>query len=235
MNKLKTILVSGIVAAMSFSSIANSIEFRAGLTANASAYYGNVQETLKDSGRKTSEEALAAFDYMSGFAEISFDEAYGITFGAEYVPDAISLSTADRTIQCKVYTNAACVVGEDAKGGIQAVQADITDLVTGYVAIPVMSTGLSVKIGIMQGSLETKEVLATGSTYKDEDIGGTTVGMFYDGGLGEHAFYRVEAAYIEFDDISATGSEVGGTTGSFNKVVAEMGGVKASLSIGARF
>ena len=237
MNKLKTILVSSAIVAMSFSSIANSIEFRAGLTANTSAYYANVTETLKDNGRKTSDEALAAFSYASGFAEVGFGEVYGITFGAEYVPDAISLTSATRVLDCSTATSdgVACVTGQDTKGGIQSIQADVTDLVTGYVAIPLMSTGLSVKIGLMQGSLETKETLATGSSYKDEDLAGKTVGMFYDGDLGEHAFYRVEAAYIEFDDISATGSEVGGTAGTYNKIVAELGGVKAALSIGARF
>ena len=237
MNKLKTILVSSAIVAMSFSSIANSIEFRAGLTANATAYYGNVEETLKDNGRKRSDEALAAFNYASGFAEVGFGEVYGITFGAEYVPDAISLTSATRVLDCSTATSdgVACVTGQDTKGGIQSIQADVTDLVTGYVAIPLMSTGLSVKIGLMQGSLETKETLATGSSYKDEDLAGKTVGMFYDGDLGEHAFYRVEAAYIEFDDISATGSEVGGTAGTYNKIVAELGGVKAALSIGARF
>jgi hypothetical protein len=238
MNKLKTILVSSAIVAMSFSSIANSIEFRAGLTANATAYYGNVEETLKDNGRKTSEEAIAAFNYASGFAEVALsDAAYGITFGAEYVPDAISLTSATRVLDCSTATSdgVACATGQDTKDGIQSIQADVTDLVTGYVAIPLMSTGLSVKIGLMQGSLETKETLATGSSYKDEDLAGKTIGMFYDGDLGEHAFYRVEAAYIEFDDISATGSEVGGTAGTFNKIVAELGGVKAALSIGARF
>ena len=235
MNKLKTILVSGAVVAMSFSSIANSIELRAGLTANTSAYYANVTETLKDSGHKESTEALAAFGYASGFAEIAFDEAYGITFGAEYVPDAISLTTADRLIQTSLYASGGTPAGEDTQGGIQQVQADVTDLVTAYLAVPIMETGLSVKIGIMQGSLETKETLATGSTYKDEDLDGSTIGMFYDGDLGEHAFYRVEAAYMEFDDINATGSQVGGTANSYNKINAEIGGVKAALSIGARF
>ena len=237
MNKLKTILVSSAIVAMSFSSIANSIEFRAGLTANATAYYGNVEETLKDNGRKSSDEALAAFNYASGFAEVGFGEVYGITFGAEYVPDAISLTSATRVLDCSTATSdgVACVTGQDTKGGIQSIQADVTDLVTGYVAIPLMSTGLSVKIGLMQGSLETKETLATGSTYKDEDLDGSTIGMFYDGDLGEHAFYRVEAAYMEFDDINATGSQVGGTANSYNKINAEIGGVKAALSIGARF
>jgi len=235
MNKLKTIVVSGIVAAMSFSSIANSIEIRAGITANSAAYYGNVTETLKDSGDKTSEEALAAFSYASGFAEIAADAVYGIGFGVEYVPDAISLSTADRVIQTSQYAARTTPEGEDTQGGVQNITVDVTDLLTAYLAIPLMDTGLSLKLGLMQGSMETKETLATGSTYGNHDIEGSTIGLFYDGGIGDMAFYRIEGAYIEFDDITANGSEVGGTTGSFNKIVAEMGGVKASLSVGIRF
>ena len=235
MNKLKTIVVSGIVAAMSFSSIANSIEIRAGITANSAAYYGNVTETLKDSGHKTSEEALAAFSYASGFAEIASESVFGIGFGIEYVPDAISLQTADRLIKCKVYTGGGCVTGEDAENGVQSVAVDVTDLLTAYLAIPLMNTGLNLKLGLMQGSLETIETLATGSTYGNRDIEGSTIGLFYDGGIGDMAFYRIEGAYITFDDLTADGSEVGGTAGSFNKIVAEMGGVKASLSVGVRF
>ena len=235
MNKLKTILVSGAVVAMSFSSIANSIELRAGLTANTSAYYANVTETLKDSGHKESTEALAAFGYASGFAEVSFDSLMGVTFGAEYVPDAISLTTADRVIQTTLYASGGTPTGQDTQGGIQSVQANVTDLTTAYIAIPLMETGLNVKIGYMQASLETVETLATGSTYKDEDLDGTTIGMFYDGNLGDMAFYRVEAAYMEFDDITATGSQEGGTANSYNRINAELGGVKAALSVGVRF
>ena len=236
MNKLKTILVSGAVVAMSFSSIANSIELRAGLTANTSAYYANVTETLKDSGHKESTEALAAFSYASGFAEVSLESLMGITFGAEYVPDAISLTTADREIQTTLYASKGTPTGQDTQGGIQKVKADVTDLTTAYIAVPVMETGLSVKIGIMQGSLETQETLATGSSYKDQDLDGTTLGMFYDGNLGDMAFFRVEAAYIDFEDLNGTGSELGlATSTSYNKINAELGGVQAGISLGLRF
>ena len=235
MYKLKTLVVSVFVAALSLSSIANAVEFRAGLTANATAYYGNVTETLKDSGHKEKTEALAAFNYASGFAEVALESVAGLTFGVEYVPDAIGLDSATREIQTTLYASKGTPTGEDTQGGIQNIQADVTDVTTVYLALPILNTGISVKAGIMQGSLETKETLATGSTYKDEDLDGTTLGMFYDGSLGDMAFYRVEAAYMEFEDINATGSQVGGTGGSFNKINAEIGGVKAALSIGAKF
>jgi len=228
MNKLKTIVVSGLVAAMSFASIANSIEIRAGVTGNASAFYGNVTETLKDSGKKTKDEALAVFKYASGFAEVGFDSAYGITVGLEYVPDAISLPTADRVIACSV-SPSTCATGEET--GTQTIQADVKDLMTAYIAIPVMETGLYVKAGLVQGSLDTKETLATGSNYGNTDIEGTTVGMFYDGSLTDMFFYRLETSYTEFDDLALNGSEVGGTAASFNKITAKLTGVKAAVSL----
>jgi hypothetical protein len=127
------------------------------------------------------------------------------------------------------------VTGQDTQGGIQNIQADVTDVTTVYLALPILSTGLSVKAGIMQGTLETKETLATGSAYGDTDIDGYSLSAFYDGALGDHMFYRVEAGYIEFDEIASRGSEEGGTSGSFNSIAAELGGVKAALSIGAKF
>jgi hypothetical protein len=235
MNKLKTIVVSGVVAAMSFVSVANSIEIRAGLTGNTAGYYGNATETLKDSGHKESTEAVAAFSYASGFAEVAFDSAMGITLGLEFTPDSISLDDADRLIKCAVYTGGGCVTGEDAENGVQKVSANVKDLTTAYIAVPLMSTGLYVKAGLFTANMETKETLATGSTYGNKDLEGTSIGMFYDGALGDMFFYRMEAAYMEFDDVTADGSEVGGTTGSYNKITAELGGVEASLSLGLRF
>ena len=235
MNKLKTLVVSVFVAALSLSSIANAIEIRAGLTANSTAYYGNVTETLKDSGHKEKTEALAAFSYSSGFAEVALESVAGLTLGIDYVPDAISLETTTRVIRSTLFASGGTPTGEDTNGGIQNIAADVTDVTTIYLALPIMSTGLSLKAGYMTGSLETKETLATGSTYKDVDIDGYSFSVFYDGALGEHMFYRVEGGYIEFDDISATGSQAGGDTTSFNKITAELGGVKAGLSIGAKF
>jgi hypothetical protein len=236
MYKLKTLVVSVFVAALSLSSIANAVEFRAGLTANATAYYGNVTETLKDSGHKEKTEALAAFNYASGFAEVALESVAGLTIGVEYVPDAIGLDSTTREIQTTLYASKGTPTGEDTQGGIQNIQADVTDVTTVYLALPILNTGISVKAGIMQGSLETKETLATGSTYGDVDIDGYALSAFYDGALGDHMFYRIEAGYVEFDDIATRGSEEGvADSGSYNSIAAELGGVKAAFSIGAKF
>ncbi|MDA9606711.1 hypothetical protein N9S28_03080 [Candidatus Pelagibacter sp.] len=238
MNKLTTIIASTAIAMLSFASTANSIEYKVGLTGQATAVYGNVEETLKDNGHKTSEEAIGAFSYMSGFAEVSMESAMGLTVGLEYTPDLMEFPTADRILSTSA-TDAGgaistAVTGEDS--GTQLIKASVEEMLTMYVAMPIMGTGLHVKVGLSQATLKTEETLATGSTYKDVDLDGTSVGMYYDGDIGDMAFYRVEGSYTEYDDIKVTSTEEGvASSGSFNTITGELGGVAAKLSLGLRF
>jgi hypothetical protein len=235
MNKLKTLVASVVVATLSFGA-ANSFEIRAGLTGQSAAYYASVEETLKDSGVKHSDDALAAFTYMSVFGEVAVDEAMGVSLGIEYSPDAITIDKADRVI-----VNSS---GQSAEGGAsftsndtgtQDIQAEVKDLTLIYVGIPVMDTGLTIKAGYHMSTLQTQETLATGTTYKDEDLTGVSVGLYYDGAITDNMFYRIEGAYQQFEDIKITGSEAGGDTASFNKISAQLGGVAAKASVGFKF
>ena len=248
MNKLKTLVASLVVATLSFGA-ANSIEIRAGLTGQSTGYYANVEETLKDAGRKTQTDGVAAFSYMSLFGEVAFDSAMGISVGLEFTPDTITIDkNASRIINGGVNdgsiggallntTDAADAPegGGDTPGGVQKVGAAIKDLTMLYVGVPLMDTGLTVKVGFQTATLQTTELLATGSTYKDVDMEGASIGVYYDGAITDNLFYRVEGAYQQFDDIKVTGSEVGGTAGSFNTITAELGGVAAKASIGFKF
>ena len=237
MNKLKTLVASVVVATLSFGA-ANSIELRAGLTGQSTAYYANVSETLKDLGRKTDEEAIAAFSYMSVFGEVAFESAYGISLGVEYSPDSIDFDNANRVIKNEgrvLASGRAATAGNDTDLGVQDIRAAVKDLTLVYIGIPIMQTGLSLKAGYHTSTLQTKETLASGSTYKDEDLEGMSVGLYYDGAISDNLFYRLEGAYQSFDDIKLTGSEVGGTAGSFNTITAELGGIAAKASLGFKF
>ena len=245
MNKLKTIVASLVVAALSFGTAANSVELRAGLTGQSSAYYANAKEKLKDSGKVSSTEALAAFSYMSVFGEVAFDTAMGISVGIEYSPDGITVSKKGRLLineaaggpagQSVTHSEGETSATLAPDSGTQVINAEVKDLTLIYVGIPVMDTGLNIKAGYHMSTLQTKETLATGSTYKDEDLEGISVGVYYDGSITDNLFYRVEGAYQSFDDIKLVGSEVGGTTASFNEITAELAGVAAKASIGFRF
>jgi opacity protein-like surface antigen len=226
MNKLITVLASGLIAVLSFTSAANSIELRAGIGAQVLAAYANVEEKLKGATnpRLTNEEAVAAFSYTSGFIEIGVDEMYGITLGLEYSPDTIALEQETRIIP-----------DTDTSSGTQKIDGSVEDMVMAYVAVPISDGGLYAKVGYFQAELITSEVLATGSSYKNADIEGISVGFGYDLDITDTVFIRAEGMYTEYDDLKLTGSEIDDTDSDFNVIKAELGGVNAKIFLGVQF
>ena len=245
MKKINTILAAVSALLMLSVSSANSVEFKAGISANGMAAYANATETLKGTtGRTTSEEAVLATSFASIFAEISSDEMMGLGIGISYAPDVAELDKETRVInQCtdatRVAKGAACVnrTGSTADSGTQTVDAKINDLMSLYLTLPIGGNGAFVKAGLVQATLVTNESLVTGSKYEDVDLTGTTIGGGYEGSLGDMAFWRAEGSMQMWDDISANGSESddGSTDTSKNKIAAELGSVTGSLSIGMKF
>ena len=80
MKKINTILATVGALLMLTVTGANSVEFKAGVTANGMAAYANAKETLKGTGvaggRETNEEAVLATSFASVFAEFSSDEVW---------------------------------------------------------------------------------------------------------------------------------------------------------------
>ena len=242
MKKINTILAA--VGALLMLSVtgANSVEFKAGVSANGMAAYANAKETLKgdgagtggQTGRTTNEEAVLATSFASIFAEVSSDAMMGLGLGVSYAPEVVDLNKETRHI-------AQAVSGEgDTNGGVQAVDAKINDMVSVYLTLPVGDSGAYVKAGYIQATMVTEESLATGSKYEDVDMTGTQVGAGYEGSLGDMAFWRAEGSYQMWEDISASGSEANetgatNTDSTKNKIEAEMGSVTGSLSIGMKF
>ena len=239
MNKLNTILAAISALLMLTVTSANSVEFKAGVSANGMAAYANAKETIKDGGRTTSEEAVLATSFASVFAEISSDEMMGLGIGISYAPEVADLNKETRHISSSKNNDAAgtketAVAGIDTDGGVQSVDAKINDLVSLYVTLPVGDTGAYLKAGYIQATMITEESLATGSKYEDVDMTGTTIGGGYEGSLGDMAFWRAEGSMQMWEDISASGSEAG-ADGDKNVINAELGSVTGSLSVGMKF
>ena len=75
MKTLNTILAAvGALLMLSVTS-ANSLEFKAGVSANGMAAYANAEERLKGNPQQriTNEEAVLATSFASAFVEISSD------------------------------------------------------------------------------------------------------------------------------------------------------------------
>jgi len=234
MKTLNTILAAvGALLMLSVTS-ANSLEFRAGVSANGMAAYANAEERLKGDPQQriTNEEAILATSFASAFVEISSDEAMGLGIGISYAPEVVDLEKETRTIQ-------------DTSGqgssindtGDQIIDGKVQDLASIYLTMPVGDTGAYVKAGWIQATLITSENLATGSKYEDIDLTGTQIGGGYEGSLGDMAFWRAEGTMQMWEDISASGSESnnGTTETSKNKITAELGSVTGTLSVGMKF
>lgn len=227
MNKLLTSIAALSIASMSFSAV-NS-EIRLGVVANMAADYGVAEETLKDSGRKTEEHAVLAHSFASIFAEISIEQAMGLTFGVEYAAETIDLEKETRGIRAEGGADAG------ADSGNQVIDASVEDITTLYVAMPLGASGAYIRAGYVMADLRTTETLTTGSTYADVNMDGTQVGAGYMGTIGDRGFYKLEGTYTEFDKMSLNGTEVGSAATNFNKIDAQISGVAARLAVGVRF
>ena len=233
MKKINTISAALSALLMLTVTSANSVEFKAGVSANGMAAYANATETLKGSGvktgRTTNEEAVLAASFASVFAEISSEDMMGLGLGVSYAPEVVDLPKETRLIQESVEP----VNTQDS--GTQVVDAKINDLVSVYITLPVGGNGAYVKAGYIQATMVTEESLATGSKYEDIDMTGTQIGAGYEGSLGDMAFWRAEGSYQMWEDISAGGSESDGDDTTKNKITAELGSVTGTLSVGMKF
>jgi len=237
MKKINTILAAVSALLMLSVTSANSLEFKAGVSANGMAAYANAKETLKDSNHVSSTEAILATSFASAFVEISSDEAMGLGIGISYAPEVVDLPKETRGIQNhdgETLTPGSTVSGVNDTGN-QIIDGKVQDLASIYLTLPVGDTGAYVKAGWMQATLITSENLATGSKYEDIDLTGTQIGGGYEGSLGDMAFWRAESTMQMWEDISASGSEAGATTGGKNKITAELGSITGSLSVGMKF
>ena len=231
MNKLNTILAAVGALLMLTVTSANSIEIKAGVSANGLAAYANAKEQMKGNTRVTNEEAVLAASFASVFAEVSSDAAMGLGIGVSYAPEVVDLEKETRTIQ-----NTSGDAANDS--GDQIIDGKIQDLLSVYLTLPVGDTGAYAKAGYIQATLITAENLATGSKYEDVDMTGMQIGGGYEGELGDMAFWRAEGTYQMWEDLSASGSEGGRVASSSlqkNKITAEVGSITGTLSVGMKF
>ena len=205
---------------------ANAVEFRGGLTITGSGIYASGTETLKDSGKKSHKEAAAIFQNASVFAEVATD--IGLALGVAYTPEYADLPKESRQDDANTVING-------RTDSTNTVDGKVNDAIEAYLTMPIGDGGLYAKAGMLFAEIVINENLATGSSYGDVDAQAAVVGAGYQGTLSDNVFWRVEGAYMQFENITEKGSEVGGTASSFNEITAEIAGARASLSVGMAF
>jgi len=174
---------------------------RVGIAASSTEVNGSGSETLRSGssgdsaaqGQRSS--TTTSEDTVIGHLFIEKSFSNGFTLGIDYVPgeaDVGTKSRADDDIESDNGNKASAVVSEH---------------LTFYGLMPIGSSPLYAKAGVISMEVETNEVLNTGSTYGNATVNGVTVG------LGAHLendtnglFVRAEYSVSEYEEITLTSS-----------------------------
>ena len=125
----------------------------------------------------------------------------GFTIGLDYVPVEIEIGDGSRTDSAVT----------DAKGGAEndtgtrTASAEIEDLITLYLNIPIMGSNFYGALGYHTADVTTSETLPT-STYPNANIHGYMVGLGYRAGK-----FKAEVGYSDFQEIKLDSSANDGT------------------------
>jgi hypothetical protein len=229
MNKLQktlAVLISSALMALP----AAAVEFRVGISAGLAGIESTGTETLKDSSNKTAHAEDATAVIPSWFTELATDSGLGI--GYDSVSGSADLAGGVRKTVNVSTEQAAAVVGNDA--GTQQANAEVDGMSTIYL-IKKFESGLLFKFGTTSADVNTIETLASGTTYGNKTVDGTMVGIGWETANDSGIFVRTTFESTSFDSVKLTGTEEGGTSGSYNIIDADVDMQMAKISIGKIF
>ena len=223
MKILKITLVS-VIASILMVLPSNALEKRIGVAMAMTGISGEGTETLKDSGAKHTTNASDQAVIGSIFLELAGDRGFGLGF--EHVPGSADINSGTRSkTNNKLGTN---------DSGTNTASAEIDGLTSVYL-IKTFESGVFVKVGQTSTSVNTKEVLSTGSKYDNEDVDGMVLGLGINRTKDSGFFYRISGEVTDYDSITLNSKTADADTGKKNKIVADIDTVAFKLSIGKAF
>ena len=216
MKKLVTILLSFLF--ISFQT-ANA-ELGAGISGAYHSFDVSGTETTRSSGQTNSTSHSEDVIVPEVFIEAITDS--GVAVGLSYIP-VRELGNKSRTDT------------GDQSAGTYTAKAELDNVIQLYVDVPLTSYGdfnIYGKVGIQHATISTLESLNSGSTYPDQDVLGTTIGLGAKGDLsyGNNMYYKAEAFYTDFEDYSQSSNST-----PANKVEADLEDMGIKFSIGYKF
>ena len=164
----------------------SGLSLTAGLATNSSVWGASAKSTERtETGtiqHINKEHGVFTDSYSSNFVELGIGRF--ISLGYEMTPDSITTPTN--------------ISNEgDQKN---RVSVDFNDLNTIYAKLNIPG-GMYIKYGTVSTDLDIKETMASGNTYKNVSVDGTSLGAGYQRLLGDTGFgIRFEANYVEFDN-----------------------------------
>jgi hypothetical protein len=182
----------------------SGLSLTAGLASNTSVWGASAKETnYSETGTLPTinkEHGVFTESYGSQFVELGIGRF--ISLGYEMTSDSITTPT------------------NISKEGDQknTVSVDFNDLNTVYAKLNIPG-GMYVKYGSVSTDLDIKETMASGNTYANVSVDGTSIGAGYQRLLGDTGFgFRFEANYLEFDNTKTDNGVA--TSGNHNLIEA---------------
>tara|TARA_B110000444_G_C18845706_1_gene601830 strand:+ start:1422 stop:2099 length:678 start_codon:yes stop_codon:yes gene_type:complete len=225
---MRKILVALILSVFSVSTASAEIGVNIGVSGQLGLFAASATETdtgIHGTTTTGDNEKNSDSDYIGlGYASIFIEKELGpIAIGIDYVPSPLATETSETIVDDKTLSATSSKV-------TNKVQVDFDDLTTLYVALNLGDTGAYVKAGYISVDIITNEKLGTGSTYKNTDTSGHSLGLGYNKDFGNGMFIRAEGNYMEFDGVAVTSS-----SGSQKISMDSLDGVAGKLSVGKSF
>tara|TARA_B100001996_G_scaffold344697_1_gene300623 strand:- start:16 stop:669 length:654 start_codon:yes stop_codon:yes gene_type:complete len=145
----------------------------------------------------------------------------GWVFGLDYIPVGAQFVSSSKT-----QTNITSGVSA-TESKTQKVEGDLDEHITFYVEKDVYN-GVYLKAGIISVQVTSNESIGTGSTYGDDSLMGTTVGLGYKHDM-DNMFIKAEVSMSDYDTIELS------STNTTNSVTGDIDTTTAKLAIGYKF
>lgn len=168
-----------------------------GLAANESVFGGTAKQDDYNAGGTAIEESdeehgVFTDSFSSQFIELGIGR--WISVGFEHVPDSISTPE-------NVNSNRGSE-GNITRSDTAQVSVDFNDMNTTYLKLNT-PMGIYFKWGNVSTDLDIKETMASGNTYKNTSVDGTSTGVGYQKTFGDRGFgFRLEGNYVELDNVT---------------------------------
>ena len=190
---------------------ASAFAANVGVSGTALYYSASGTETTKSSSEKNDKSDSGFAPMASVFVEQELGT--GVTVGLDLMPYSAKIGSGSMNKDDDAETS-----------GTNKVDVNFKNHVTLYAEVPTNFGGIDggfIKVGLHRVSVETDDVLSTGSKYGDEDITGFMLGFGKKGDLANGGFFKIEGQVSRYGGATfdaATGGNAAGDGSVFNKV-----------------
>lgn len=217
------------------SSVSADIGVNIGLSGNLSVFHGEAtereDETLMAVAGTNVDTNKEDGTLVAGYTSIFVEKTLGflpgplgrLSIGYDMVQGTVDSNVSEQERLDKTTT-------EQGIASAQKVKVEFADLNTLYATLR-LTENLYLKAGTMEVDVNTKETLATGSTYGNTSLTGDMYGIGYNKTFGPGIFFRLEGTMMDFGGKTLTSQ-----TNAENSVILNtLDGASARLSVGKSF